>query len=188
MPISSPLLKKPRLVKKLKDFYDYVKYNVGIYIALSPLMFAGCFISLIILLRISAIILSMNEYLECLKIKFHNFLETRKLPIKNNYLTKAYIKELNHNNIEKAKQIDNKSCCICLADIDIDKSRNLKKFVFLDCGHTHCRKCIQKWVKTKVTSGSNPDCPTCRIQIVDIPQKVVENDYDSDYSYNSDYD
>ena len=29
MPISSPLLKKPRLVKKLKDFYDYVKYNDG---------------------------------------------------------------------------------------------------------------------------------------------------------------
>ena len=29
MPISSPLLKKPRLVKKLKDFYDYVKYNEG---------------------------------------------------------------------------------------------------------------------------------------------------------------
>tara|TARA_X000000950_G_scaffold275881_1_gene362907 strand:- start:1160 stop:2224 length:1065 start_codon:yes stop_codon:yes gene_type:complete len=29
MPLSSPLLKKPRLVKKLKDFYDYVKYNDG---------------------------------------------------------------------------------------------------------------------------------------------------------------
>ncbi len=29
MPTSSPLLKKPRLVKKLKDFYDYVKYNDG---------------------------------------------------------------------------------------------------------------------------------------------------------------
>tara|TARA_Y100001958_G_C21230547_1_gene556248 strand:- start:557 stop:1621 length:1065 start_codon:yes stop_codon:yes gene_type:complete len=29
MPISSPLLKKPRLVKKLKDFYDYVKFNDG---------------------------------------------------------------------------------------------------------------------------------------------------------------
>ena len=29
MPISSPLLKKPRLVKKLKDFYDYVQKNDG---------------------------------------------------------------------------------------------------------------------------------------------------------------
>ncbi len=29
MPISSSLLKKPRLVKKLKDFYEYVKYNDG---------------------------------------------------------------------------------------------------------------------------------------------------------------
>ena len=29
MPISSPLLKKPRLVKKLKDFYEYVKFNDG---------------------------------------------------------------------------------------------------------------------------------------------------------------
>ena len=29
MPIASSLLKKPRLVKKLKDFYDYVKYNDG---------------------------------------------------------------------------------------------------------------------------------------------------------------
>ena len=27
MPISSSLLKKPRLVKKLKDFYDYVQKN-----------------------------------------------------------------------------------------------------------------------------------------------------------------
>ena len=29
MPIASSLLKKPRLVKKLKDFYEYVKYNDG---------------------------------------------------------------------------------------------------------------------------------------------------------------
>ena len=29
MPIASSLLKKPRLVKKLKDFYDYVRYNDG---------------------------------------------------------------------------------------------------------------------------------------------------------------
>ena len=29
MPIHSSLLKKPRLVKKLKDFYEYVKYNDG---------------------------------------------------------------------------------------------------------------------------------------------------------------
>ena len=29
MPIASSLLKKPRLVKKLKDFYDYVQYNDG---------------------------------------------------------------------------------------------------------------------------------------------------------------
>ena len=29
MPVNSPLLKKPRLVKKLKDFYDYVKKNDG---------------------------------------------------------------------------------------------------------------------------------------------------------------
>ena len=29
MPINSPLLKKPRLVKKLKDFYDYVQKNDG---------------------------------------------------------------------------------------------------------------------------------------------------------------
>ena len=29
MPISSSLLKKPRLVKKLKDFYDYVQKNNG---------------------------------------------------------------------------------------------------------------------------------------------------------------
>ena len=29
MPISSSLLKKPRLVKKLKDFYDYVNKNDG---------------------------------------------------------------------------------------------------------------------------------------------------------------
>ena len=27
MPISSSLLKKPRLVKKLKNFYDYVQKN-----------------------------------------------------------------------------------------------------------------------------------------------------------------
>jgi len=168
------------------DDDDYVEYNIGVYIALSPLLFAACIISLIILFN--CIILPINECLEGLKIKFHNLLETRKLPIKNNYLTKAYIKELNNNNIEKAKKIDNNSCSICLADIDIDNRNNLKKFVFLDCGHTHCRKCIQKWVKTKVTSGSTPDCPTCRIQIVDIPQKVVENDYDSDYSYNLDYD
>ena len=30
MPISSSLLKKPRLVEKLRDFYDYVKYNDGV--------------------------------------------------------------------------------------------------------------------------------------------------------------
>ena len=29
MPIASSLLKKPRLVKKLKEFYDYVQYNDG---------------------------------------------------------------------------------------------------------------------------------------------------------------
>ena len=29
MPIASSLLKKPRLVKKLKDFYEYVKFNDG---------------------------------------------------------------------------------------------------------------------------------------------------------------
>ena len=29
MPIASSLLEKPRLVKKLRDFYDYVKYNDG---------------------------------------------------------------------------------------------------------------------------------------------------------------
>ena len=29
MPIASSLLKKPRLVKKLKDFYDYVQFNDG---------------------------------------------------------------------------------------------------------------------------------------------------------------
>ena len=29
MPIASSLLKKPRLVKKLKDFYDYVQKNDG---------------------------------------------------------------------------------------------------------------------------------------------------------------
>ena len=29
MPISSSLLKKPKLVKKLKDFYDYVQKNDG---------------------------------------------------------------------------------------------------------------------------------------------------------------
>ena len=29
MPIASSLLKKPRLVKKLKDFYDYVQHNDG---------------------------------------------------------------------------------------------------------------------------------------------------------------
>ena len=29
MPIASSLLNKPRLVKKLKDFYDYVQKNDG---------------------------------------------------------------------------------------------------------------------------------------------------------------
>ena len=29
MPIASSLLKKPRFVKKLKDFYDYVRKNDG---------------------------------------------------------------------------------------------------------------------------------------------------------------
>ena len=29
MPIASSLLDKPRLLKKLKDFYDYVKKNDG---------------------------------------------------------------------------------------------------------------------------------------------------------------
>ena len=29
MPIASSLLNKPRLVKKLKDFYEYVKFNDG---------------------------------------------------------------------------------------------------------------------------------------------------------------
>ena len=29
MPINSPLLKKPRLVKKLRDFYTYVQNNDG---------------------------------------------------------------------------------------------------------------------------------------------------------------
>lgn len=110
------------------------------------------------------------------------------MPIKkNNYLNPLFIKELNHNNKEKAKKLDNNSCSICLSDIDLDNNRNLKKFVFLDCGHTHCKKCIQKWVKTKVKLGSAPDCPTCRAKIVDLPRKNIVYNYNSDSSNNSDY-
>ena len=48
----------------------------------------------------------------------------------------------------------------------------------------YCKNCIQSWVKTKVTSGSIPNCPMCRSNIVTIemPKTYVNYNYDSDSS------
>jgi hypothetical protein len=65
------------------------------------------------------------------------------------------------------------SCCICYDEIQ-DKGT-------IDCGHSFCRKCIQKW------SRRNTTCPLCRQQffeiktetkniIVQVPQLHVNND------------
>ena len=49
-------------------------------------------------------------------------------------------------------------CAICLSDDTVTS-----KSVTLRCGHTYCRKCINRW-----THRGNATCPTCRRGCLDI--------------------
>ena len=184
------------------DLYDYLNITNStendddydrsdpyiVFIALSPLMIGAAI--LVLATIYVCIIIPILNCLENQKSKIANYFESRKVPIRNKHLSPMFIKQLNSKNKEKVKTIENNSDCpICFNEMNFE---NKSKLVFLDCGHVYCKSCIQDWVKTKVQSFANPDCPKCRLKIVDLPRKkVVINinyNYDSDDNYSSDQD
>ena len=80
--------------------------------------------------------------------------------IVNKKLTKEFIAKLNAANredqIEKTKRGDNNCCSICLDPISFDTKKSwvcksdIKKNVYLNCGHNFHKKCLQSWVTSKV--------------------------------------
>jgi hypothetical protein len=153
---------------------------VGLYIALSPLLFVGGILILVFL--INEIILPLKYQIKKIKIKIINRYESSKLPIVNNKLNKSYIKKLNEENLNKHTNMCHTECSICLEQI------NNKKKIVLDCGHTFDTSCLQKWTSTQVSAGKKPECPLCRGDIVrqeDYKFReyiVVNMNYDSDSS------
>ena len=47
----------------------------------------------------------------------------------------------------------------------------LSKPLVLNCGHTFCQKCLEKWIEQK---GKKSDCPNCRNRILfSTPNQVL---------------
>ena len=100
-----------------------------------------------------------------------------KQPIIDKQLSSRYIKKLNKTNTEKIKSHE---CTICFEEVNKNK-------VVLNCGHVFHKKCLQPWIKQKLTNYEKPSCPSCRDIICYNPdnvQYIVYNiTYDSDDSY-----
>lgn len=100
-----------------------------------------------------------------------------KQPIIDKQLSSRYIKKLNKTNTEKIKSHE---CTICFEEVNKNK-------VVLNCGHVFHKKCLQPWIKQKLTNYEKPSCPSCRDIIcynADNVQYIVYNiTYDSDDSY-----
>lgn len=174
------------------EIVDDVKYSYGLYIALSPLFLIGFLISSVIIYSVLDFIFdSINNSLKNIKYKYNIKQEQKKLPIYNNKLNPAFIKELNQNNIDKVKnKKEALECSICLTEINIENYKNNKTdLVFLNCSHVYHKDCLNPWVKEKAQSFNHPDCPYCRNEIIDMntikqiyTYNQVSNSYDSDNS------
>lgn len=126
--------------------------------------------------------------------------QIRENGIVNKKLTKEFIAKLNAANrecqIEKTKREDNNCCSICLDNIKFDtkkvwaSKRDIKKNVYLNCGHNFHKKCLQQWVTSKVNEEVPPSCPVCRSVIVELPKslsEMINNDIFTRYEYRSGY-
>ena len=122
-------------------------------------------------LYIIGLIIFIIIFLDCLDPitkkynKLKNYFYQRNLPIKNNKLTKKYIKMLNNTNKNTKETKINETCSICLEEITL-KDYKTKKILVSDCKHIFHTNCINDWVKTRITSGNKIDCPICRSNII----------------------
>ncbi len=165
---------------------DEEKYNnglsIGLFLALSPLIVAGC--AIILCFVYINMYIPIKEKIQKLK----NFcIQKRKeidLPIYKNKLNPTFINKLNKNNIDKVK---NKKeplvCSICLDEINLENYKEKKTdLVFLNCSHVFHKDCINSWVETKVKSYTTPECPLCRDTIINIGSVKKNISYSSDSS------
>lgn len=159
--------------------YSEIEYISPLYYMLIPFSPFIC-ILLIIVIFIATIVYQILRKYICEKYnKLKTYLNTTN-DIENNKLTNTFIKKLNNNYIKKYAP-KTYECSIC-----IDEINNKNDIVFLKCAHAYHKKCLNNWVQTKVHNTQNPDCPTCRTVIIEIPNIIS---YESDASsYNSDYD
>ena len=174
-----------------QDDNTIIDYNngpsIGLLLALSPLMVAGCVI--ILYLIYIKIYIPIENYIKSLKSWYNLKQEEKKLPIYNNKLNSTFIKKLNKNNIDKVKnKKESLECSICLTEINIENYKNKKTdLVFLNCSHVYHKDCLNMWVKQKVQSFNHPDCPLCRDKIISINDIKINIASESDSSgYDSD--
>jgi len=149
---------------------------LGILLAISPLIIGG----------LIAILCCMYYIIFNIKTKcYHSYIDyydNKLKPIKNRQLNINYIKEINIQN-KNIEHYDSSTCSICLEDLNLDSTKNINKFAYLDCGHIYHTKCIQKWSKSQIKNIINPSCPSCsQIIVPDIKINIgVESDDNSDY-------
>ena len=189
------------------DYYEKKYKHIGllILIPMAPLIFAICIVSIMYFGEgcVYPIISYFNRYplnlclkikncykkikncfnfMTCDKIEEHNFINN--FPIVDSKLNPVFINDLYNHNEEKVKEKESLECAICLDTIcleDYDKTKS--QLVFLNCIHVFHTECIQPWVKSQVQTISVPNCPTCRLQIANIPDTKITITYDSDDSF-----
>jgi hypothetical protein len=140
--------------------------SIGVLLALSPLIFAGC--SIILILLYFNIYMEIKDYIKSCKNKYNIHKEKKTLPIYNKKLNPLFVKELNVNNIKKFQNTD-RQCSICFETIDFKKDK-----IILNCLHVYHTKCLNLWVKQKLNSFTTPDCPMCRNEII-TPRPIKNN-------------
>lgn len=161
------------------DDFEY-KTPYIIILAFSPLILVV--ISLICICLANAIYEVKKKFKNIIK-KINKYTEKNNLPIKNNILNKSFIDTLNKsNNCEF-----DKSCSICVENIEDKEFKKKRHIVTLNCKHSFHTSCINEWVKTQTSIGTKPVCPTCRMDIVNINEcknnyTIININYESDSS------